>query len=225
MSDLKTVNIKGKNYVEVNERIKYFRGQPAYAGWSLRTEIIELDKDRCVMKAVILNKDEIIMAEGCAYEMAGSSFINKTSYIENCETSAWGRALGNLGIGIDTSVASSNEVLNAISQQNTTTKPKVVEAPAKPVPVDTTKTPEGRYSKTKGGANVEYKKEHSLSSDTMKRVKGLNRDGKKGGDVLKLYLPKYNEANKTSLSAQDLKTDDLVNSVIDFIDNSAPSDL
>jgi hypothetical protein len=46
------------------------------------------------------------------------SLVNKTSYIENCETSAWGRALGNLGIGIDASIASAEEVITAIAQQN-----------------------------------------------------------------------------------------------------------
>ena len=53
-----------------------------------------------------------------AYEKEGSTFINKTSYIENCETSAWGRALGNLGIGIDTSIASAEEVQNAVLNQS-----------------------------------------------------------------------------------------------------------
>jgi hypothetical protein len=43
--------------------------------------------------------------------------INKTSYIENCETSAWGRALGNLGYGIQTSIASAEEVEMAIAKQ------------------------------------------------------------------------------------------------------------
>ena len=54
---------------------------------------------------------------GDAYEKEDSAFINKTSYIESCETSAVGRALGMCGIGIDTSVASADEVLNAIKQQ------------------------------------------------------------------------------------------------------------
>jgi hypothetical protein len=48
----------------------------------------------------------------------GSSNINKTSYVENCETSAIGRALAMLGIGIDTSIASANEVSDAISKQD-----------------------------------------------------------------------------------------------------------
>jgi predicted Fe-Mo cluster-binding NifX family protein len=52
-----------------------------------------------------------------AYEKEGSTFINKTSYLENCETSACGRALGMAGFGIDVSIASFEEVSNAIAQQ------------------------------------------------------------------------------------------------------------
>ena len=113
--ELATVNIKGKDYVLVNERLKAFRN--AYSGWSIETEIIELTNERCVMQAVIKDDKGTTRATGTAYEMANSSFINKTSYIENCETSAWGRALGCLGIGIDTSIASAEEVQTAIENQ------------------------------------------------------------------------------------------------------------
>jgi len=65
-----------------------------------------------------------ILAQGIAQEEKASSYINKSSYVENCETSAWGRALGNFGIGIDTSVASYEEVSNAILNQDTTTPKK-----------------------------------------------------------------------------------------------------
>lgn len=116
-TQLKTTNIKGKEYVEVNTRVQYFRECPDYKGWSLETEIIELDEKRAVLRAVIKDKDERVIATGMAYENANSTYINKTSYIENCETSAWGRALGNLGIGIGTSIASSEEVKNAIENQ------------------------------------------------------------------------------------------------------------
>ena len=122
MTKLKTVNIKGKEYVEVNERIKHFRSN--YKDWALSTAILELDNNRCVIQATVFNADDRIISTGIAYEVEGSSFINKTSFIENCETSAIGRALGNLGIGIDTSVASYEEVANAIKQQNT---PKIKE--------------------------------------------------------------------------------------------------
>jgi len=62
--------------------------------------------------------DNQILAVGHAYEKEGSTFINKTSYIENCETSAVGRALGMLGIGIDTSIATAEEVNIAIINQD-----------------------------------------------------------------------------------------------------------
>lgn len=118
MCKLKTVNIKGKEYVEVNERLKAFRTLPEYKGYSLESDIISLENGVITIKATIKDADGRIIATGLAQEKESSSFINKTSFVENCETSAWGRALGNLGIGIDTSVASAEEVENAINNQN-----------------------------------------------------------------------------------------------------------
>tara|TARA_R110000796_G_scaffold10997_7_gene36775 strand:+ start:196 stop:726 length:531 start_codon:yes stop_codon:yes gene_type:complete len=132
----KTTNIKGKQYVEVNERIKYFRLEETYKGWSLSTEIIQLDENSCVIKASIADDKGYVVATGFAQEDKSSSYINKTSYVENCETSAWGRALANLGIGIDTSIASSNEVVIAIAKQNSTPEAKATKAPALKVLTD-----------------------------------------------------------------------------------------
>ena len=117
---LKTVKIRDKEYVEVNERLKAFRTLPEYKGYSLESDIYDYDKEKGIItiKAVIRDADGVIKATGYAQEKESSSFINKTSFVENCETSAWGRALGNLGIGIDTSVASAEEVENAIKQQS-----------------------------------------------------------------------------------------------------------
>lgn len=119
---LKTTDIKGKNYVEVNERIKAF-WQLCPSG-RIETNIYSLENGVCIIKAYIYEnkEDENPRATGMAYEKEGSTFINKTSYIENCETSAVGRALGNAGIGIDTSVASAEEVQNAIIQQESDKK-------------------------------------------------------------------------------------------------------
>lgn len=114
--DLKTINIKGTPYVEVNERIKYFRNN--YENWSIETELLSLDNGICVIKATVKDENGVIKSTGHAYEKEDSTFINKTSYIENCETSAVGRALGILGIGIDKSVASKEEVENAILNQS-----------------------------------------------------------------------------------------------------------
>ena len=112
---IKTTDIQGKDYAEVNQRIKAFR--MLEPNGTIETEMMSNENGVCVFKATV--KDEVgkILATGHAYEKEGSTFINKTSYIENCETSAVGRALGMLGIGIDTSVASYEEVANAIKQQ------------------------------------------------------------------------------------------------------------
>ena len=115
MEKFNTVNLKGKEYVMVNDRILAFK--KLYPSWAIVTELVKLSEGICVIKATILNEDGEPMATGHAYEKEGSSYINKTSYIENCETSAVGRALGFLGIGIETSIASAEEVANAIKQQ------------------------------------------------------------------------------------------------------------
>ena len=111
------VDIKGKLYSEVNQRIKAFR--MLYPNGFIRTTLLSNNNGVCVMQADV-GIDDYVMASGTAYEKEDSSFINKTSYIENCETSAVGRALGMLGIGIDTSVASYEEVANAIENQQIT---------------------------------------------------------------------------------------------------------
>lgn len=113
--DLKTTDIKGKNYVEVNERIKAFRKM--FPEGSIETQLISNENGVCVFKSMVYDENGKILATGHAYEKENSTFINITSYIENCETSAVGRALGMLGIGIDTSVASAEEVQNAIANQ------------------------------------------------------------------------------------------------------------
>tara|TARA_A100001201_G_scaffold50932_5_gene50627 strand:- start:294 stop:815 length:522 start_codon:yes stop_codon:yes gene_type:complete len=114
----KTTNIRGKQYVEVNERIKFFRQEEQYKNWTLMSEFTALDAEQAVCKATIADSSGRVIATGHAHEERGSSNINKTSYVENCETSAIGRALAMLGIGIDTSIASANEVQDAIAKQD-----------------------------------------------------------------------------------------------------------
>lgn len=118
MNELATVKVKGKDYVMVNERIKAFRNN--FKGFSLETEIIDITNESCTMRAVVRDETGRIIATGTACEEKQSSYINKTSYIENCETSAWGRALGNLGIGVDTSICSAEELSFALTNQKAT---------------------------------------------------------------------------------------------------------
>jgi hypothetical protein len=113
---IKTTDIKGKDYAEVNQRIKAFR--MVYPQGGIATEILSLEDGIVVMKASVFDEDQKLIGTGTAYEKEGSTFINKTSYIENCETSAVGRALGMCGFGIDTSVCSAEELQNAILNQD-----------------------------------------------------------------------------------------------------------
>lgn len=114
------VNIKGKDYTQVHERILEFRNNQTYTGWSIIPKIKEHKFEEYILiQARIYDDLHRIRASGLAYEKANSTFINKTSYVENCETSAIGRALATLGIGIQSAFASSDEVNNAIIQQKT----------------------------------------------------------------------------------------------------------
>ena len=118
---IRTVNIKGKEYAEVNQRIKAFR--VVYPEGSICTEMLSNENGVCIFRATVhADGDHVtnnLLGTGHAYEKESSTFINKTSYIENCETSAVGRALGMAGFGIDTSVASAEEVETAIANQDT----------------------------------------------------------------------------------------------------------
>ena len=128
----KTTNIKGKQYVEVNQRLLFFRNEKKYEGWGIETKFLVLDSESCVAQCTIKDADGYIAAQGTAQEDKSSSYINKTSYIENCETSAVGRALAMLGIGIETSIAFSNEVSMAIAKQES--KPVTKKAAPKKAP-------------------------------------------------------------------------------------------
>jgi hypothetical protein len=112
---INTTAIQGKDYAEVNQRIKAFR--MVHPEGAIVTDMVSNEGGVCVFRATIYNDEGKVLGTGTAYEKENSTFINKTSYIENCETSAVGRALGMCGFGIDTSVASAEEVQNAIINQ------------------------------------------------------------------------------------------------------------
>ena len=115
---MKSVNIKGKEYITVNERLIYFRSKPTYKGWKIIEELVSLDAKEGVFKVTIFNSENHQVVNANAQEYRDSSYINKTSFVENGFTSALGRALGYLGIGIDTAIASADEVETAVNNQS-----------------------------------------------------------------------------------------------------------
>lgn len=112
-ANLEKSNIKGKPYANVAERVKGFWA--LYEHGRIVTEIIEHDGASVTFRALVYDGDALI-ATGTAREVKDKAGVNYTSYIENCETSAVGRALGFAGLG-DVNIASAEEVALAIAQQ------------------------------------------------------------------------------------------------------------
>lgn len=107
------------DYITVNERIIEFYKK--YSEGRIITEIVSWENGVIIMKATVYRNHEDVnpISVGHAYEKEDASFINKTSALENCETSAVGRALALAGFEIKKSIASREEVANAMHQQQT----------------------------------------------------------------------------------------------------------
>lgn len=120
---MKAIEYKGKAYITVNERLKEFRN--TFKGYSLITEIIELGNDYATIKASVIDDKGTLRATGFAREVVAKSPTNKFAFLENCETSAIGRALGNFGIGIDTAVCTADELIMKLSQSGELAKDEI----------------------------------------------------------------------------------------------------
>lgn len=137
-ANLKYTNIKGKNYITVNQRVLAFR--ELYPNGRITTEIVKLAPESngagntVIVKAFIYD-GEALIATGHAFENPGKNTnINKFSALENCETSAVGRALGFLGIGATDSIASLEEIQGAGDEITQETQATPATGPAKIAP-------------------------------------------------------------------------------------------
>jgi len=118
------VKIHNKEYKTVALRVTEFLASPKHEGWSIETQLITAHSsdgiarsdEYVVMKATIRDDKDRARGTGYAEELRGSTNINKTSALENCETSAIGRALASVGFA-GTEYASANEVSSAVIQQ------------------------------------------------------------------------------------------------------------
>jgi hypothetical protein len=109
------------DYVSVNERIEAFYKK--YPDGSIQTDIVNNADGKIIFKAYAYRTAEDIRpSTGHAMEVEGTTYINKTSHVENCETSAVGRALAMMGFELKKSVASKEEVVNAKQQQKKETE-------------------------------------------------------------------------------------------------------
>ena len=115
------LDLKGKPYAMVPQRVKAFR--MLYPQGFILTDILSHENNIVTMKAEVgyYNEDggRVVLGTGMAFEEKGKGLVNGTSYIENCETSAVGRALGFLALGVDGGgICSAEELVNAITAQN-----------------------------------------------------------------------------------------------------------
>lgn len=115
-AEIKMTDIgRGKEYAEVPQRVTAFR--KLYPNGSLTSELVLYENGVFIVKATACDEDGRVLGTGLAYEKEGSTFINKTSALENCETSAWGRCLAACGLIGGDSICSAEEILNAKMQQ------------------------------------------------------------------------------------------------------------
>lgn len=109
---LKTITIKGKDYVQVVDRIKAFRELPQFKDWSIETSVcVDSEYNNATATCAIRDPEGRIRSTGSAWENRSNGHINKTSFVENAETSAVGRALGLLNVGLTEEICSADEIL------------------------------------------------------------------------------------------------------------------
>jgi len=121
LKTIPTVNIKGKKYSTVNERHKHLLQYFPEARFN--EEVLFHDVDRVIVKTELYISDTIY-AVGTAEEFRESSFINKTSALENCSSSALGRCLAAFGLS-GSEYASAEELTNALINQEDSIKDKI----------------------------------------------------------------------------------------------------
>lgn len=110
--EIKTMKVGAGDYAKVSERVNAFR--KVYPTGSIITEIENMNEDETEVRILAIIKDgENIISTARATEKKearGKMTINLTDMIENCETSAVGRALGFAGFGIDNEIASGEDI-------------------------------------------------------------------------------------------------------------------
>ena len=123
--DKNSGKIVSKYYAEVNQRIKAFRS--IYPKGKILSELTSESDGIITFRATIEDEEGHLLATAHARESVKSSYINESNAIENCETSAVGRALGMCGFGIDTSIASAEDLKKAmVDEQKDTDSPEEI---------------------------------------------------------------------------------------------------
>jgi len=110
----KAVDIKGKKYVLVSDRVLYFN--ETHKEGSITTELVSAPEAKHIIIKATVSPDGKRNFTGYSQAVIGDGFINKTAALENAETSAVGRALAMMGIGVIDSIASVDEMKKATAK-------------------------------------------------------------------------------------------------------------
>ena len=118
MSNKGIVNIHGKQYKTVILRVNEFRTEPSFQGFGIETKILDygFQTGFVAVQAFITDPTGRVIGSGLAEEKRGAGNINKFSALENCETSAIGRALSSIGLGGE-EYCSADELVLALDKQ------------------------------------------------------------------------------------------------------------
>ena len=102
------------NYETVEERL--VRWWAAYPNAQIVTTMVHYDGKTVVFRAEGIVEGRVI-ASGYAEEVHGSSPVNKTSFVENCETSSLGRMIGNSPLGTKPGARPSRQEMQKVERQ------------------------------------------------------------------------------------------------------------
>lgn len=159
------VKIHNKEYLTVAERIGIINKEKF--SYSINTELVSWEDGIVIVKATLTTSkgEDVQTYTGHAYERESSSQINKTSALENCETSAIGRALAAAGFG-GTEYASADEVANAVQQQNGSVKPSIHQQDKRNAPM----------TMKQQGLILKLMKSHLITDEERVKIEGFVHD-------------------------------------------------
>ena len=189
------IKIRGQDYETAWSRIMRFRR--AHPLWSIITEIVVDDGERVLVRASLLNEEGRIISTGTAEEKRGSSSINATSCVENTETSAIARCLGIAGWNEAESIATAEEVSQAIEQQERTSQKDRLEKARK------------LFEKIELEPGRRLEVEDCLSRGDLSRLTALYNAERSKAARIAAKAPRTSEKGKSDNIPQDWKDESL----------------
>jgi hypothetical protein len=165
-----------QDYVTVAERIEKFYER--YPEGRIITHIVEHDPERgfIMMRAeVYRNADDALpAATGHAYELKTEGYIQRTSYIEVCETSSVGRALAMAGFEVRRGIASREEMEKAAR------KPEPPREREKPAPAPPPKSAPAAQPQAQPAAQPAAQTSQAASDEQKQQILDLLEDLRPG---------------------------------------------